>query len=331
MKLLSIERQGVTEAENDADRVAADWVAHLDRIGGEEADHPELARWLAADMRHRGAFARAQAAWMILDSGRGLVAPRTTRERPPLVSRRAAITGIAASAVVVSAGAAFIALPGQAQAKTFSTVIGEIKRFRLDDGSIMVLDTDSRVETRIDAARREARLIAGGAWFEVVDNPRLPFVAQSRDAFMLGQAAAFEFRVTPRSEVLVSGGQLSLKRRAGKGDEYRLKKGARAVFEPDGVVQIETVPQGAIPRLLAWREGGLNLDGESVAYAAEQLNSYNTRKLVIADPRIAGEALVGRFEVNKPQDFAEAVALSFEADIRYVDDTIRIEARKKID
>ncbi|MEI9849757.1 MAG: FecR domain-containing protein [Sphingomonas sp.] len=147
-------------------------MARLDRLGGEESDHPELMRWLEADVRNRGAFARARALWLMLDSGRVLAAGHAAEEeeRRPLVTRRAAMTGIAASAAVVTAGVILGSLPNEA--KAFSTGVGEIKRFRLDDGSTMVLDTDSRVETRIDREHREVRLVAGGAWFEVPGESR---------------------------------------------------------------------------------------------------------------------------------------------------------------
>lgn len=317
------------EAGNAADRIAADWVARLDRLGGDESDHPELTRWLDADVRHRGAFVRAQALWLMLDSGRVLATgdAANDQERRPLVTRRAAMTGIAASAAVVTAGVFLGGLPNEA--KAFSTGVGEIKRFRLDDGSTMVLDTDSRVETRIDRQRREARLVAGGAWFELA-NSAMPFVALSDRIRLHGQAASFEFRLSPRAEVLVSRGELNLRRRSGiDRDEYRLKSGTKATFESDGIVQIENVSPTSVSRLLEWREGGVTLDGETVGHAASIFNRYNRRKLVVADAELAAQPLVGRFEVNRPQDFAEAVALSFDAEVRGDGETIRIEPRKK--
>ncbi|RYE04025.1 MAG: DUF4880 domain-containing protein [Sphingomonadales bacterium] len=334
MKLLrGVRDRDESEAGNEADRIAADWVARLDRLGGEEADHPDLMRWLEADVRNRGAFARAQALWLVLDSGRGLgsgVAANDEPDRRPLLTRRAAFAGVAASAVAVTAGFLLGGLPEQAEAKTFSTGIGEIKRVRLDDGSVMVLDTASRVETRIGAQRREARLIAGGAWFEVAPGAGPPFVALSNELWIGGDGAAFEFRLLPRPEVLVSRGELSLRRRSDPGkSEYRLKSGAKAIVEASGHVEIEELSSKSVSRLLEWREGGIMLDGETVAHAAGIFNRYNHSKLIVADPELAGQPLVGRFEANRPQDFAEAVALSFDAEVRQEGDTIRIVPREK--
>ncbi|MBW8735109.1 MAG: iron dicitrate transport regulator FecR, partial [Asticcacaulis sp.] len=51
-----------------------------------------------------------------------------------------------------------------------------------------------------------------------------------------------------------------------------------------------------------------------------EFNRHNRRKLVIADPSIAGEPLYGVFHATDPQGFAQAVRVSLNVDI-HADDT----------
>ena len=59
-------------SENLIDGTAADWTARLDRGALSAADAALFEAWLAADVRHRGALARAQAAFAYLDRAKAL-------------------------------------------------------------------------------------------------------------------------------------------------------------------------------------------------------------------------------------------------------------------
>ena len=75
---------------------------------------------------------------------------------------------------------------------------------------------------------------------------------------------------------------------------------------------------------LAWREGRIVLEGETLGEAAMQFNRFNARKIVIADPSLAAEKLVGQFRATEPMKFAQAVATTLGAHIDEDRDTIRL-------
>jgi transmembrane sensor len=81
---------------------------------------------------------------------------------------------------------------------------------------------------------------------------------------------------------------------------------------------------GDIERSLAWREGQIVLEGETLDEAVAQFNRYNNKKLVISDPGLAAEKLVGQFHATDPQTFAEAVATTLGAQVYEQGDTIRL-------
>lgn len=57
---------GDREDNAQIDDIAALWVARLDARALSLAEESELDRWLASDVRHAGAFARARAASIYL-------------------------------------------------------------------------------------------------------------------------------------------------------------------------------------------------------------------------------------------------------------------------
>jgi hypothetical protein len=79
-----------------------------------------------------------------------------------------------------------------------------------------------------------------------------------------------------------------------------------------------------IERALAWREGSIVLEGETLAEAAAQFNRYNAHKLIITDPQLAGEKLVGSFKATEPMTFARAVATTLGAHVAENDDSIQL-------
>ena len=109
--------------ENPIDGAAAEWTARLDRGALNPADAALFEAWLAADVRHRGAFARAQAAFATLDRARALGAhvtgenfadmnlsdapaawpPQAANADTPRASRRAVLAGGAAAAAALAA------------------------------------------------------------------------------------------------------------------------------------------------------------------------------------------------------------------------------------
>src|SRR3546814_21085214 len=59
-----------------------------------------------------------------------------------------------------------------ARAETYATGHGDIRRFTLADGSLVTLDTDSRVEVVIARRKRQTLPPRGRAGFAVADDPR---------------------------------------------------------------------------------------------------------------------------------------------------------------
>ena len=76
------------------------------------------------------------------------------------------------------------------------------------------------------------------------------------------------------------------------------------------VVDYQTGISSSVDRSLAWRSGMIDLNGRSLADAADEFNRYNTRQIIIAAPTVAREELSGLFHINDPEGFARTVQAS---------------------
>jgi transmembrane sensor len=75
------------------------------------------------------------------------------------------------------------------------------------------------------------------------------------------------------------------------------------------------VADGQVSRRLAWREGLLMFDGETLGQAAAEVNRYTQTPVVIDDPQLADRHFVGVFQVGDVRAFARAAATAFDAQV----------------
>jgi transmembrane sensor len=75
----------------------------------------------------------------------------------------------------------------------------------------------------------------------------------------------------------------------------------------------QPVAPDAVTRELAWREGQLAFQGESLKQAAEIFARYSDTRIQIRDPALAREPVTGLFAANDPVGFSRAIARVFDA------------------
>ena len=289
--------------------IAARWAIRLDARPLEQAEAADLDQWLAASDRHGGALLRAQATLAYLDRAASLAAGGAagseTRPSGPRFGRRTFIAATASAAVAAGIGAVAVIQPWQ---QRIGTAIGEVRRVPLADGSVATLNTDTRLRVAMDSSERVVTLAGGEAWFEVAHDPAKPFIVEAGDVRVRAIGTAFSVRRRgDGADILVTEGRV-LAWRAGEAETpvavsagYRVYLGASTAAKP-------VKAEAEIERALAWRSGEIAFDGETLGEAAEEINRYNRRKLVIADPALAREPLVGFFRANEPDSFARAVS-----------------------
>ena len=314
------------------DEQATLWVARLNA-----SYDPETLRafreWHDADPRHEGAFLRAEAAWTLLDrsqvlghGGHAALRRQTSeaRTRRQMLTRLA-LGGGAAASLTAAVGVGW-ALKDRL---SLTTARGELRNVPLADRSLASVNTDTRLDVDMTAKIRHIQLVKGEAWFDVAHNPEVPFVVSAGDVRVRAVGTAFSVRRRASgAEVLVTEGTVEAWSVRDGGRRVRLGVGHEA-FVPfaGGLVDAAYHPDD-VERQLAWRERKIILQHETLGDAADEFNRYNREQIIINDPALRGETLVGGFEVDKPESFARAVQAAMNVPVAVADDRILIGARR---
>jgi transmembrane sensor len=287
--------------------VAAQFVARMDADMWSEADEASLQAWLSEDPKRQGLLLEMQAEWLALaPAPAASVLAEEEETAPTHWGRRGVLGGIAASAAIAFGVTRWREAPAE-----FSTRLGEIRRLPLSDGSVMTINSGSNLSVVMEKRARQVELSQGEAWFEVAKDAHRPFVVTAGNVRVRAVGTAFSVRRRETGvEVQVTEGVVETWSDGDRSLRMRLKAGDRAMLSAHAVLDYETDIASSLDRSLAWRSGMIDLDGRTLADAAEEFNRYNVRQIIIADPQVAREELSGLFRINDPDGFAETVKTS---------------------
>lgn len=302
--------------ENGIDDIAAAWVAREDRAPLTAEAEAERDGWLQADRRHFGAYARAHAVLARTDRARALSAggmqPNGAARMPVRGARR-----LFKWAAGVAAMISLLAIGVHRQddgAEYYATRKGEILRVPLQDGSAITLDSDSQVRVSYSDRRRDIHLLQGEALFDVAKDAQRPFVVRAEETDVTAVGTSFAVSLNERRsggvEVLVREGVVDVADVQNAVAPARLVANYRALANRSHGIRIEAVPGDDLQQQLAWREGMLSFNGDTLSVAAAQFLRYSDTRIVINDPLVGSRRIVGLYSASDPLGFARSVALS---------------------
>jgi transmembrane sensor len=325
------------ETSAEIEQAACAWAARLDRAALGMDEQQALDAWLAGDMRRLGAFARAQAMMVRLDSARALgpsydpqaflaQAPEDMAEEhapqpaaPPIPhaphrpTRRGLLAGGGAALAAAAAGGAFLLY--RPPTLDFVSDAGKTRRIALADGSVIHLNAASSIEVRFTQDTRTVLLKAGEALFDVAREPARPFIVLVGQTSLRAFDTVFSVRRQMGSavRVMVQRGTVELRRSLGKAPPLELHENMLAQVDDDMAVplRVDRVDHADVDSGLSWLEGNLTFRGARLDDAADEFARYNGGEVLDIDPSLRGHRISGAFAANDPEGFARAVATSY--------------------
>jgi len=303
------------EPEN-ANRQAADWLARLHADDRAAEDEAAFRAWLNADSSHRDAFERTSAVWEAVGGLRDHVPLQVQASEPVRLSRRAVMAG--GGGLIIAAG---LTLGWrEAHAGIYRTEVGEQRRLVLDDGTRVMLDTDTSIRFRASDRFRTLSLASGRIDLGIATDPR-PFVIEAGTRRVTTQAARLDVRRDgDRVALTAVEGSAQVE---GSGATVSLASGSRiamAAGRPDRIDRPE------LDDLIAWQSGRLAFRNETIAQAIAEMNRYTTRTLIVSDARVSAMRLSGVYRVGDPEAFARSLAVLLPVRVTSDGDEIRISA-----
>jgi transmembrane sensor len=204
----------------------------------------------------------------------------------------------------------------------------------------MLLNTDTEVTVQLTKLQRDIRLIRGEALFEVAHDKARPFVVAANDTLVRAVGTAFAVRLeSTQLDVTVTDGVVEVAspaKMAGSdpgtppalhSETRRVAANERIVIARAGAREVQSIAPAEASRQLAWREGQVSFDGESLATAVAEINRHNRRQIVIDNPALAAMPVVGVFRATDLEGFSAAAAAALRARAIPDGDFIRLQPR----
>jgi transmembrane sensor len=184
-----------------------------------------------------------------------------------------------------------------------ATARGEQRTVVLDDGSQMVVNTDSSLQVSYSEGERRVLLTRGEAFFDVVKDPSgRAFVVQAGNTEVRVLGTKFSVRATgSRTDVIVSEGKVEVVPNAVRSSPAEPAKvelvpgNALRIDRDESQVRIAAVDP---ERATAWRTGTLFFDDMALEDVVGELNRYSAQAFVISDERIRDIRMSGAFRIG---------------------------------
>ncbi|ADU14052.1 FecR family protein [Asticcacaulis excentricus] len=292
----------------DSAREAAEWLVKLEEGPLDPQTEAQFAVWLSADPAHAAALSRAREAWRqaeALRPGREALMGRQVYGAQVLEPVLSAMRQPLAAAACLLLGISGMAIYGSVTAADLRTGPGEVRTFRLADGSQLTLDGNSAVDLAFNTGTRRIALRKGAAY--VIAAPRQgaetrPFVVVARGGE--SQALGTEFAV----EYLDTGVRVTvtehLVRVSHDHGQAVLAEGQSVIYGLEGWQAVQTAPS---LQAATWRDGRMVFDRAPLKDVVAQLNRYRRDRLYIAGTGLAERRVSGVFDTRDPQNALSSI------------------------
>jgi transmembrane sensor len=300
---------------------------------GGEAERRALAEWLSQSKRHVRAhlfMAALEEELTRIDPERRLPIPdvRSSNDTGALRHAWRSKTSVsaarfsgamrkswqrAAAVLLVVAGAALYGPTRDYFAgwQEFTTAVGEQRAVSLSDGSIVQLNTGTRIKARISESARDIRLLEGEALFKVSPDRDRPFYVRTRTAAIVAVGTQFNvYQQDEKTRVSVLEGRVriaAVDRPAAVLTAPIVAAGQEVDVRPDGKAVQRAVPD--VAAAAAWVQRRVVFRQESLANVVQQFNRYRkSPRLRVEDPELAARKYSGTFDVDDPRSLEDVLA-----------------------
>jgi ferric-dicitrate binding protein FerR (iron transport regulator) len=195
----------------------------------------------------------------------------------------------------------------------------------LPDGSNVWLNAESTIRFKVpfDKSIRNVSL-SGEAFFEVKNNPMVPFEVKSGDVNVRVLGTKFNYKAFADEnyiEVVLAEGRVNFTTARGQtGKEIVMKPGDRVIF--DKLSNHTAVTNEKVDKYIAWHCGKLVFDETPMPEVATQIGRWFGVDVVIKDPKIMDYRITTTFENESLHQVLELLRLSSPLEINYIMATI---------
>jgi transmembrane sensor len=307
---------GQTTVRDDAAR----WFVRLQEPAVDLKEYRRFEAWLDEHPQHRDEFQLLQGLWAAAD----LVPAKRLQalcETPPTHRRRSLLVRYAVAAGVAAVALGLGLFSGLNHPATytaeFSTALGERRHVALPDGSVIDLNSRSRVQVRYEKDRRGIELTEGEAMFSVEHDSSRPFVVEAGSGKVTVTGTRFDVR-RDLNETRVAVEQGTVKVQGQGPDAVSLTAGLGTQINAKGQVADAYAVNPA--ELTAWRSGKLVFNNASLSEVAAEVSRYRDKPLTVANDSVGHLRLTSVFKSDNTDALVKALPSILPVTVRTLDD-----------
>jgi transmembrane sensor len=216
----------------------------------------------------------------------------------------------------LAAGIAILAIAllslGDFGYRSIDTGVGERLTVTLADGSLVRASPETTLRVHFTKNERRVTLSRGEALFRVTKNPAKPFLVETNRTRVRAVGTAFGVEHRYDSVIVtVEEGRVAVTQASTEPSRSVARPLAVTEISLDADQQIIVPPGGPMGpvlkvdsrRQLAWADGHLVFDHDSVAAAVQQFNRFNRVQIKVVDPKVAARPVSAVFNVSDPEAF----------------------------
>lgn len=243
-------------------------------------------------------------------------APTPTAQQP---RRSAQIGRIAASVALFSILSIGVWFARSTADNSYTTSLGEQRVFELDDGSVVFLNTESRIKVRYSEGARDIYLRDGQALFQVRHDATRPFRVHAGSAVIQAIGTQFDVRLfADKAMVAVVEGTVQVSSSdtddgaqvsnpTAQRAPARIVAGEGATVETDGVIEVAAKVDAEA--VTAWRQQRLVFRDATLSDIASEFNRYNlVPRLRVEGAEVAAQRYNGSFNAHNPESLLNYLA-----------------------
>lgn len=289
---------------------AAYWFARVRSGRMDAAETQAFEAWRQADPAHAREYRRAEGMWnatalIPADRLRALRGDPQPDASLHMARRHLAFgVGLACATAVIGTIAWPVWQDGWADySAEFSTQRGERSLAELPDGSVIELNTATRLTVRMSSSRRIVALQEGEASFTVTPDRERPFLVRAGETQV--RVTGTRFNVRRNSEdvrVVVESGAVEV-------TQGRLWNRGVTQLVPGQLVRaiagagLSPAEPTDVASELAWRQGRVVFRNTPLSVAVSEMNRYLPQAIELDAKRVGAIRIAGMFSVDDPQSF----------------------------
>ena len=199
----------------------------------------------------------------------------------------------------------------------YKTDVGSLEEIRLEDGSIITLNTDSAVDVVFTSEQRAIRLLDGEVWFDVANDEKRPFIVTTDEASFT--VTGTQFGVHQKDSVsavhLVEG---SLRVQTLNADESLNLTAGHGVQVSD--IQMSDVFDIDETSSTAWLRGQMVFFETPLNSVINTLNRYHRGHIMVVNEELKGLIVSGVFSTQDPENVISALQSTLNIKVTRVTD-----------